>query len=100
MAVDGTYNIEVQTPMGNQPGKLTLKADGDSLSGSFDGGMGGEQAFSGGTVIGDEATWSISVTGPMGQMKLDFKVTVTGDDVSGQVQLGSFGTGDIKGKRA
>ena len=100
MAVDGTYNIEVQTPMGNRPGKLTLKADGDSLSGSYDGGMGGEQAFSGGTVSGDEATWSISVSGPMGQMKLDFKVTVTGDDVSGQVQLGSFGTGNIKGKRA
>lgn len=100
MAVDGTYNIEVQTPMGNRPGKLTLKADGDSLSGSYDGGMGGEQAFSGGTVTGDEATWSISVSGPMGQMKLDFKVKVTGDDISGQVQLGSFGTGNITGKRA
>ncbi|UCB43209.1 MAG: hypothetical protein JSV77_00755 [Dehalococcoidales bacterium] len=100
MAVDGTYNIEVETPMGNRPGKLTLKADGGSLSGSVDMGMGGEQAFSEGTVAGDEATWSISVSGPMGQMKLDFKVTVTGDDVSGQVQLGSFGTGNIKGKRA
>ena len=99
MAVDGTYNIEVQTPMGNQPGKLTLKTDGDSLSGSFYSGMAGEQAFSGGTVTGDDATWSISVSGPMGQMKLDFKVTVTGDEISGQVQLGSFGTGDIKGKR-
>ena len=100
MAVDGTYIIEVQTPMGNRPGKLTLKADGDSLSGSFDMGMGGEQAFSEGTVSGDEATWSVSVSGPMGQMKLDFKVTVTGDDISGQVQLGSFGTGNITGKRA
>jgi hypothetical protein len=100
MAVDGTYNIQVQTPMGARPGKLTLKADGDSLSGSYDGGMGGEQAFSGGTVSRDEATWSISVSGPMGQMKLDFKVKVTGDDISGQVQLGSFGTGQITGKRA
>jgi hypothetical protein len=36
----------------------------------------------------------------MGQMKLDFKVKVTGDDISGQVQLGSFGTGQITGKRA
>jgi hypothetical protein len=100
MGVDGTYNIEVQTPMGNRPGKLTLKTDGGSLSGSYDGGMGGEQAFSGGTVAGDEATWSISVSGPMGQMKLDFKVKVAGDDISGQVQLGSFGSGNIKGKRA
>ena len=100
MAVDGTYNIEVQTQMGNQAGKLTLESDGDSLSGSFYSQMAGEQKFSGGTVTGDEATWSISVNSPMGQMKLDFKVTVTGDDISGQVQLGSFGTGNIKGKRA
>ena len=100
MAIDGTYNIEVQTPMGNQPGKLTLKADGDSLSGTFDGGMGGEQAISGGTVTGDEATWSTTVTGPMGQIKLDFKVAVDGDNISGQVQLGSFGSGNITGKRA
>jgi hypothetical protein len=100
MAVDGTYNIEVQTPMGNQPGKLTLTTDGNSLSGSFNTSMAGEQAFSGGTVTGDEATWSISVSGPMGQMKLDFKVKVDGDNISGQVQLGSFGTGNITGKRA
>ena len=100
MAVDGTYSIEVETPMGNRPGKLTLKADGDSLSGTYDGGMGGEQAFSGGTVSGDEAAWTISVSGPMGQMKLEFKAKVTGDDISGQVQLGSFGSGTFKGKRA
>lgn len=100
MAVDGTFNIEVETPMGNRPGKLTLKADGDSLSGTYDGGMGGEQAFSGGTVSGDEVAWTISVSGPMGQMKLEFKAKVTGDDISGQVQLGSFGSGTFKGKRA
>ena len=35
MAVDGTYDIELQTQMGNRPGKITLKADGDSLSGTY-----------------------------------------------------------------
>jgi hypothetical protein len=100
VAIDGNYNIEVQTPMGKRPGKLTLKTDGNSLSGTYDGGMGGAQAFSGGTVSGNDVAWSISVSGPMGQMKLDFKLKVTGDDISGQVQLGSFGTGNITGKRA
>ena len=100
MAVDGTYSIEVETPMGNRPGKLTLKADGDSLSGTYDGGMGGEQAFSGGTVSGDEVAWATSMNGHMGQMKLEFKAKVTGDDISGQVQFGSYGSGTFKGKRA
>ncbi|HUV43262.1 MAG TPA: hypothetical protein VMW13_00375 [Dehalococcoidales bacterium] len=98
MAVDGTYNVEINTPMGNQTVKLTLKADGDSLSGNSSGQQ-GEQSFDGGTVSGNEATWTIQVSGPMGQMKLDFKATVSGDEISGQVQLGSFGSANFKGTR-
>jgi hypothetical protein len=35
----------------------------------------------------------------MGQMKLDFKGTVSGDEISGEVQLGSFGSANFKGPR-
>ena len=99
MAVDGTYNVEMETPMGKQPGKLTLKTDGNSLSGTFSGAQ-GEQSFSGGTVSGDDVAWSISMSGAMGQIQLDFKGTVTGDEISGQVQLGSYGSATFKGTRA
>ena len=99
MAIDGTYNIQINTPMGAQTGKLTLKTDGNSISGSMASDM-GEQAFSGGTVSGDEFEWSIQVSGPMGDMKLDFKGSVNADEISGQVQLGSFGSADFKGTRA
>ena len=100
MAVDGTYDIEMETPMGNRPGKVTLKTDGASLSGTYSTGQMGEQSFSGGTVSGDDVAWSISVSGGMGQMQLDFKGTVSGDDISGTVQLGSYGSATFKGKRA
>jgi len=99
MAVDGTYSVEVESPMGKQAGTLTLKSDGDALSGSFSGAM-GTQSFDGGTVSGDDVAWSITVSGPMGQMKLDFKGTVSGDDISGQVQLGSYGSAPFKGTRS
>jgi hypothetical protein len=99
MAVDGTYNVEIASPMGKQAGKLTLKAAGKALSGSYAGPR-GEQAFSGGTVDGNNVAWSIQVSGPMGQMKLDFKGTVSGDKLSGKVQLGSFGSADFTGTRA
>ncbi len=98
MAVDGTYNIEVNTQMGKRSGKLTLKTDGNSLSGSYAGDQ-GEQAFDGGTVTGDEFAWTMQVSSPMGEMKLDFKGTVSGDDISGQVQLGSFGSANFSGTR-
>ena len=99
MAVDGTYNIEMQTQMGNMPGKLTLKTDGGSLSGNFSTQM-GEQAFSGGTVSGDDLAWSISMSGQMGQIQLDFKGKVSGDEISGQVQMGSYGSATFQGTRA
>lgn len=99
MAVDGTYNIEMETPMGTRPGKLTLKTDGNSLSGTFSGAQ-GEQSFTGGTVDGDAVAWSTVMSGAMGEVKLDFKGTVSGDEISGQVQLGSFGSATFKGTRA
>ncbi len=99
MAVDGTYNIELNTPMGTQSAKVTLKADGNSLSGSVVSNM-GEQTFDGGTVTGDEFAWSVEMSGPMGQMQLDYKGNVSGDEISGQIQLGSFGSATFKGTRA
>jgi len=98
MAVDGSYKVEVDSPMGKQAGTLTLKTDGDALSGTFAGAM-GTQSFDSGTVSGDDVAWSIQVSGPMGQIKLDFKGTVSGDDISGQVQLGSYGSASFKGTR-
>ena len=99
MAADDTYNIEVTTPRGTRPGKITLKTDDDSLSGTY-GGPQGEQPFSGGTVSGNDVAWSTQMSVPMGEIKLDFKGTVSGGQISGQVQLGSSGSGTFKGTRA
>ncbi len=99
MAVDGTYNIEIDSQMGKRSVKLMLKTDGNTLSGSHTGER-GEQTFEGGTVDGDDVAWSVQMTGPMGQMQLDFKGTVSGDEISGQVQAGSFGSSPFKGTRA
>ena len=46
MAVDGTYDITLGTPMGDRPGKLVLATDGAGLSGSFEGPQGNQAAVS------------------------------------------------------
>ena len=99
MAVDGTYNIEVDTPMGTRPGKLTLKTDGGSLSGTYSAEE-GENAIDDGTLSGEEVAWSVQISTPMGKFNLDFKGTVSGDAISGQVQAGEFGSFPFKGTRA
>jgi len=99
MAVDGTYNINLETPMGNRAGKLTLKTDGGSLSGTF-AAEGSENTFTGGTVSGEEIAFMVQVSTPMGQINLNFKGTVSGDAISGQVQAGEFGSFPFNGTRA
>ena len=99
MAVDGTYNIGVDTPMGTRTGKLTLKTDGGSLSGTYTTEE-GENSFQDGTVSGEEVEFSVQISTPMGKFNLGFKGTVSGDAISGQVQLGDFGSSTFKGTRA
>ena len=99
MAVDGTYNVEIDTPMGKQESKLTLKTDGDALSGTMESPM-GTQEFSGGKVSGDEVSWEMEITSPMGKMNLEYKLKVSGNDISGEVKAGDFGSSPLKGTRA
>jgi hypothetical protein len=98
MSVDGTYNIEVDTPMGKMESKLTLKSAGTKLSGSMESSF-GTTSFTGGTVKGGDATWIMEVDSPMGKMKLDYKAKVVGSDISGEVKAGDFGSSPFKGKR-
>ena len=91
MAIDGTYDIEVDTPMGKQQIKLTLTAKGNSLSGTMEGPF-GKQEFSGGTVSGDDVAWKLAVSSPMGNMELSCKGKISGKTCSGEVKAGNFGT--------
>ena len=99
MAIDGTYNIEVDTPMGKMESKLILKTDGDVLSGSLDSPMAGVSEFSGGTVNGEDVAWGMEISSPMGKMELEYKGKVTGNEITGEVKAGNFGTSPFKGKR-
>ncbi len=99
MAIDGTWNLTLKTPMGDRQVTVTLNTDGNDLSGNF-GSPQGSQEFEGGTASGDEATWSTMFAGAMGEMKLDFVGKVDGDAIDGTVQFGSFGSGTFTGTRA
>jgi hypothetical protein len=99
MAVDGKWNITMNTPMGSRDTTVEFKTDGAALAGSWVG-MAGPQDFSGGKVDGDNVEWKVDMNGPMGAMTLAFKGKVEGDNLSGDVQFGSFGSGTFSGKRA
>ena len=99
MAIDGTYNIMVDTPLGKQAAKLTLKADGNILSGSIEAEIGGLNDFEGGTVNGSDLTWNMELNSPLGKINLEYKGKINGDEISGEVKAGDFGSSPFNGKR-
>lgn len=97
MSVSGTYEVTVKTPMGDQGGTFTVKAQGDSFSGSLNGTM-GSMDIAGGKVSGNTITWSMDMKVPM-PMTLDCEATIDGDALSGSVKAGVFGSMPLSGKR-
>ena len=98
MGIDGTYKITANTPIGKMDSTLTLKTDGDSLSGSNSSAMMGTVEFSGGKVDGNSFTFEMSLNTPMGKMDMTNNGTVDGDNISGEVKT-SMGNSAYTGVR-
>ena len=96
--VNGTWNVEVNTPMGKQSAELKVEVEGDSFSGSMAITQ-GSSPITNGQIDGNKLTWSVKITQPM-PMTLEFAVEVNGDDLTGFVKLGMFGSSAVTGTRA
>jgi hypothetical protein len=88
-AAQGTWNIRLQTPMGEKHGVLELATSGSVLTGSL---SDGEHfaAISDGRVNGNRLTWSAKITKPM-RLSFKFTAVVEADTISGSARhlLGS-----------
>ena len=98
MSADGDWNVKMDTPMGAQQVTLTLVTDGNKLSGKLAGPQ-GTMEFTDGTVDGNNLSWTVSLEQPM-PMKIATTATIDGDNLTGEAQLGSFGTAKLTGTRA
>jgi hypothetical protein len=97
MAIDGTYQIQLDTPIGKQDFQLVLKTEGTKLIGSSDSLL-GKLEFTG-TVKANELRWDTVITGSVGSMKLEFTGKVSGVDISGDVKAGEWGKFPYSGKK-
>ena len=90
MAVDGKWEIVINSQLGAQKAQLDLKTDGASLSGSQQAAQ-GSGPLENGKVDGNNLSWSAKITSPM-PMTLDFNGTVDGDKVTFVENLNYQGT--------
>jgi len=84
MAVNGTYIIPVETPIGRVEITLILKVNGKSLSGCTRA-FSAEAPFKAGSVNGNDFTFTVSEMTPIGPVDLEYAGTVEGDKINGQV---------------
>ena len=98
MAADGTWQLTMNTPMGERRSTLTLSTSGGTLTGQQEA-EGNTTDIAEGSVNGNTLSWKVSVTNPM-PLTLTFNGSVDGDAISGTADTGMFGSFPFEGKRA
>ena len=98
MAVDGKWEIVINSPLGAQKASLDIATNGSALTGTQQAAQ-GSGPLENGKVDGNNVTWSAKITSPM-PLTLDFTGTVDGDKLSGSVKAGSFGSFPFTGSRS
>ena len=98
MSADGTWNLTMETPMGERRSTLTLSTAGGKLTGKQEA-EGNTTDIADGTVDGNSASWKVSITNPM-PLTLTFSGTVDGNSMTGSADTGMFGSFPFQGTRA
>ena len=98
MALDGSWNLKMNTPMGARDAAATLAQSGGALSGDMSGPLGNAPIE--GTIDGSAVAFKATVNSPMGPLELKFTGTVDGDGMTGNVAFGAFGSGTFSGAKA
>lgn len=95
--VDGEWDCVTLTPMGEQKSIFTVRSDGDSFTGTNAGPMGALEVQNG-KVEGDRLSWTMELKVPM-PMTLQATASIADDTLTGEVNLGAFGTAPMTGTR-
>lgn len=96
--VDGTWNIEIATPMGVQKFTLVLNAADGALTGTATNNN-GEYELREGAITESGATFIADIKKPF-PLTLAFDVTANGDAISGTSKAGPFPPSKVTGVRA
>ena len=97
MAADGTWNLTMDTPMGERRSTLTLSTSGGTLTGKQEA-EGNTTDIAEGTVNGNDVSWKVAITNPM-PLTLTFSGTVDGNNLAGTADTGMFGSFPFQGTR-
>ncbi len=90
--------MTVTTPRGERTQDINFEQEGTKLTATWKG-MRGDEVTAEGTVKGNEIEWTITRSTPRGEFTMTYTGTIEGDTMSGEVQMGDFGSSEWKAKR-
>ncbi len=96
--VTGKWQLNVETQAGNGTPTVTLKQDGDKLTGHYSSATLGEADVTG-SVKDTDVTFSFTANVQGTSLNVTYKGTVDKDSMKGGVSLGDLGDGSFTGKR-
>jgi xanthosine utilization system XapX-like protein len=89
--VSGIWVMTMQTPQGEMAMDATFTQDKEAIKVSMMSPMGTEMKGEG-TIKEQELQWTMAISTPNGEFSLGFKAKLDGDTMTGEVQMGDFGS--------
>lgn len=94
--MDGTYQLKLSAPTGDQSAILTMKTDGEKFTGTLEM-MGMKQELKG-SIKGNEFQFSLETRKMFMKVKVSFKGTIIGDTLEG-IADSNFGSIRVTGSK-
>jgi len=98
MSITGTWNLTLNSPLGDQAARLDLHETEGTFQGTLTG-KGDPTPLEGLTVNGTDVAFSADADTPVGRLNLSFTGAVAGDGISGKYST-PFGAFEFTGTRA
>jgi len=96
--VTGDWEMTTQSPRGERTQTIHIEQDGEKITVTMEGRQ-GEEITAEGTVKGNKIEWSMTRSTPRGDFTITYTGTVEGDTMSGEAQMGDFGSMEWKAKK-
>ena len=96
--ISGDWEVTINSPQGASTSRVTLKQDGEKVSGLFKS-PAGELPFEGGTVTGSELKFVFTVNFQGNPLPITLTGKIDGGSIAGKADFGGFAEGDWTGKK-
>lgn len=94
----GTWKLTLETQQGTANPTITLKQEGEVLTGTYKGRLG--EAPVKGSVKGNAFKFSLKVNAQGNELQIDYEGTLEADGtIKGKAKFGDFGEGSFTGKK-